>query len=115
MFYTCCSLYSHNNYGKTSNLQAIRPSVTDWSIYNVGFPHVDEFITPLFGAEGQPQLNEFITSNSEAKGQPQVDVFINVSFRASDFWHPFQIIKRQISDKEEKESNIEWQKARPAA
>ena len=63
MFYTCWSLYSRNNDGKTN-----------WK------RQVDEFITSVFGDKGQPKGNEFITSVSEAKGQPQVDEVITSVF-----------------------------------
>ena len=52
IFYTCCSLNSRNNNGKTNGKRSIdlRPSATalDHQL------QTDEFITSVFGAKGQP-------------------------------------------------------------
>ena len=78
MFYTCCSLYSHNNDGKTNWKRQVdlRLSVTA-SDHQL---QVDEFVTSVFGDKGQPKGNEFIMPVSEAKGQPEVDEVITSVF-----------------------------------
>ena len=80
-----------------------------WNWVSKGQLQVGEFITLVFIAKGQPQVDEFIASIFKAKGQPHTGRWVyNVGFRTSDFWHSIPNIKRQILDKVEQETNVEW-------